>query len=695
MMDLIRNTISVGAVCAILVSACWVLLRERSRAGLFLFAALTATALLELFDLCSLTFPAAAFGWKRCSLFAEALLPPLWLLCSATHARWEGPDKIGRLLKSAIVLSFFLIIVPVVVPIEALFYAPDFPDERLLFLGTAGFFYYLFIMACLVCALINFESTLTNASPEALRKIKFDIIGLGSILAVLIFYYSQALLYRTINMGYTPLRAFMFIVASVMMAYSRLKLSGNVRIYVSPHIAFKSFVLVAVGVYLIMLSLLGEGMNHLGMFFPRTVVITIAFLTGIGLLLLLLSEKVRREVKVVLHKSFYQNKHDYRTQWLRFTQQLSTSRSGEELQQRILSAYCEIFGIGGAALFLYEEGRGGFCMTALYEMEPINEVIAPENSLITFMKERSWVVNVRDENREIMEENGHFFGEHSIFFVIPLFSGDRLEGFIALGRTLKKNEVYIYEDYDLMKTIARQASLAIMHQRLSEQIIQSRAMEAIGNVATFVIHDLKNLVATLSLIVDNGARHIQHPDFQKDMLASLGNTADKMQALILRLKNLGERNLPNLQMVNLLELARKTAGLVAGNRVTVAGTPVIFRADGEELQKVILNLVLNGIEASDADATVHIEVGIDEAPYIRVTDRGCGMSELFIRTDLFTPFKTTKKKGFGVGLYQCRQIIEAHNGRIEISSEEGRGSVFTVWLPKTASRDQGLGNSEQ
>jgi putative PEP-CTERM system histidine kinase len=439
-----------------------------------------------------------------------------------------------------------------------------------------------------------------------------------------------------------------------------------------------------VGIYLIMLSLLGEGMKHLGMYFPRTVIITLAFLAGIGLLLLLLSEKTRREVKVVLHKSFYQNKHDYRTQWLRFTEQLSTSRSGAELQQRTLSAYCEIFGIGGAVLFLYEEGRGGYCMTALYEMEPIHEVISSENSLIKFMNESAWVINIRDVNTEIMEENGYFFGEHSIFFIVPLFSSERLEGFIALGRAIKKNEVYIYEDYDLMKTIARQASLAIMHQRLSEQIVQSRAMEAIGNVATFVIHDLKNLVATLSLIVENGARHIQHPDFQKDMLASLGNTADKMQTLIARLKNLGDKNLLNLQPVNLLDLAQKTAGMVTGNRITVSGSPVMLLADGEEIQKVILNLLINGIEASEGDAPVHIEVGIAESPFFSVTDQGCGMSDHFVRTDLFTPFKTTKKKGFGVGLYQCRQIVEAHNGKIEISSEEGRGSVFTVWLPKAA-----------
>ena len=102
-----------------------------------------------------------------------------------------------------------------------------------------------------------------------------------------------------------------------------------------------------------------------------------------------------------------------------------------------------------------------------------------------------------------------------------------MEGFIVLGQPVNSKEIYIFEDYDLMKTIARQASLAIMHQRLSEQATHTREIEAVGNVATFVAHDLKNLVSNLSLIVENAARYIHNPDFQKDMLASLGNTVVK------------------------------------------------------------------------------------------------------------------------------------------------------------------------
>jgi putative PEP-CTERM system histidine kinase len=681
-MNMVNVVISIGAIIALLALAGFSLNRERTRAGLFLCAALVVTALLELLDLGALTVAGDAFSWKRYALFVESFLPPCWILCSLTYARQSGPWKNGRVLKGVVALSFLFCVLPAVFPLNAFLYAPDFPGEQLLFLGNVGYFYYIGIMACLVYALVNFEATLASASPEALWKFKLDIIGLGTILAVLIFYYSQAFLYRSLNMNYLPLRSFMYLVATALIAFSQVCRRGNVRIQVSRLAAYKSVVFFAVGLYLVMLGLMGEGMRYFGTYFSRSVTISVAFLVGIALLTLLLSGRFRREVKVMLHKNFFQYKHDYRIQWLHFTEQLSTSKSGEELLQRILSVYCGIFGTEGAALFLFEEEQNGYCAAASYEMSPVSKVISPDNSIVRFLSERTWVINVKDENPGIAEENRLFFEQNKISFIIPLFDGERLEGFIALGHIIKNNEVYIYEDYDLMKTIARQASQAILHQRLSEQITQAREMEAIGNVATFVVHDLKNLVATISLIVDNAGKYMQNPDFQNDMLASLSNTAEKMRALIGRLKNLGDKNLLNPYPVDLLELTSKTAQMVAAGKITVSGNPERIIADGEEIQKVVINLLINAVEASDHEQPIVAKVGNDGgAPFIRISDQGCGMSDHYIRTKLFKPFTSTKKQGLGIGLYQCRKIVESHGGRIEVNSLEGSGSVFTVWFP--------------
>ena len=678
-----NTVISIAAVLALLALAGLSLSRDRSRSGLFFCAALTVTALLELFDVMALTVAMDPFYWKKIALITESLLPPLWILSSLTYSRQAGPWKISRPMQGAIYLAFLYALLPFFIPLDTFFYAPDFPAERLLFLNNIGYFYYFGIMVWLVFCLVNFEKTFANASPSAQFKIKFDIVGLGIILAVLIFYYSQALLYRTLNMNYLPVRSLMYLVAAGMMVYSLLRRRGKVQILVSRQAAFKSVVLIAVGIYLLLIGFLGEGMQHFGVSFPRTVTVSFVFLLGIALLILMLSGRVRREVKVALHKNFYQHKHDYRTQWLSFTKQLSTSRTSDELLERILAAYCEIFGIDGAALFLYEAGCGEYSVTANFRMESISGAVARENSLVNFMEQNDWVVCIKDENPEIMPENRLFFNNNEISFIVPLFDGTHLEGFIALGRIVKNDETYIYEDYDLMKTIARQASLAILHQKLSEQISQNREIEAIGNVATFVAHDLKNQVTNLSLIVENAARHIKNPEFQQDMLGSLGNTVGRMQKLIARLKNLGEKELHNPQMVNLLELVQNTAATVTGAKIIVSGSAAMVRVEEEQIKNVVMNLLMNSIEASESNEQIVIEVGFSSAPYIRVTDWGCGMTSSYIRNELFKPFRTSKSHGLGIGLYQCRKIIEAHDGRIEVASVAGRGTVFTVWFSNT------------
>ena len=676
--------ITLLAVIVLSVSVLRIFQFKRGAARLLLASPLLATAVLELLDLCAVSGLSLRFPWKNCSLFVEALLPSLWLLCSLTHARNLAANGLDLWVKILLGISSLLVVVPALLPSAELFYAPDFPVERVLFLTNAGYYYYVGILVLLVAALTNFEATLVNASPDALWRAKLDLVALGTMLAVLIFYYSHALLYRTLNMELVPLRSLLFIAAGLTLAYSHTHWRGEARVKVSQTVLFRSVVLIVISGYLLLLGALGEAMEYLGPLFPRVLTLSLAFLAGMTLLLMLLSDRFKREIKVFLHKNFYQSKYDYRAQWLGLTERLATFESGEELLQRVLLAYCDIFGVKGSALFLHQDGCGWFCITAIQEMEQVKETLTDDNPLLNYLRQNRWIFCCRDDNPEVLAANRELFERHQISFVIPFFESDLLAGFIVLGRQVVPGEQYRYEDYDLMKTIARQASISIQHQRLSEQLTKAKAMEAVGNLVTFVLHDLKNLAATISLIVENAKEHLGNREFEKDMLSSLGNTSFKMQGLIGRLKNLGERELFHLRPVDLLALVEQSAHLVRGSAITVRGTHETAMVDEEGLQKVLLNLFLNGIEASQQGAPIVAEVGFDGTPYIRVTDSGCGMSPRFVRSELFTPFHSTKVKGLGIGLYQSRQIVAAHGGRMEVSSREGNGTVFTVWLPAQA-----------
>ena len=105
-------------------------------------------------------------------------------------------------------------------------------------------------------------------------------------------------------------------------------------------------------------------------------------------------------------------------------------------------------------------------------------------------------------------------------------------------------------------------------------------------------------------------------------------------------------------------------------------------ADGEQLKKVFLNLLLNAIEASSPDSMIRVDTTAQNGDVVlSVTDKGCGMSDEFLQSSIFRPFRTTKARGLGIGLFHCKKIIDAHEGKIEVESEEGKGSVFRVILP--------------
>lgn len=680
---------TVISIIAILISVIYplyfIVRKERKALPLPLTAALLSAAALELFDLLTLIYPDNLFFWKRFTLAVESLLPPVWLWFTLTYARQNEPRTISLLQRLLLAASPLFAVSVLLLPVTSFFYSPDFSSEKVLFLGNAGYIFYILLLIYLVIPLINLEMTLTSATHTSRWKIKFELLGAGMLLAVMIFYYSQGLIFRTINMNLVPVRTVLLIVAVAMMAYSRLRRGYGVSVYVSQQILYRSVVLLTVGIYLLGLGLMGEGMKYFTDWSQRAMAITVAFVAGLGLIVTLLSETVRRKARVFINKNFYRNKYDYRNQWLQFTDHLSSAKSGEDLMRSIITGFCDTFGMGCGALFLLNQELETYQVAVKIGMETDTLTFQEKDAVTEFIASGGWVNDPQQVSKTFGdEEQKEFFTKSAITFAIPLITDERMGGFVMLGRPLNRHETYNYEDFDLMKTLARQASSALLNLRLSDQLARSREMEAMGRVSTFVMHDLKNLVSALSLMLDNAQEYIADPEFQKDLLDTIRNTVTKMNSLITRLKHLPEKVSLQRTPVDLLQLAHDTALLVKGGNFLVTGAPVIAEVDREEFRKVALNLMLNAIESTAGKQPVKVEVGKKETPFFRVKDEGCGIPEDFLRNSLFTPFKSTKKKGLGIGLYQCKKIVEAHGGKIEVISELDKGSEFTVWLPKSS-----------
>lgn len=649
-----------------------------------LSVAVALSALLELFDLLTFCNPEQLYFWKKLSLISEAALLPAWFWFAITYARREGHRTTSMALRLLLAASPLFALSALILPIRSFMYSSDLATGKVLFLGNNGFIFYLLMLVYLVAALIQLEQTLAHTTLTSRWKIKFELLGSGAFLAILIIYYSQGLLFRAINTQLIPMRTLVLAVAIAMMFYSRLKRgSGCVKVHISQQIACKSVVLLAVGMYVIFLAFVGEGMKYFGDGFQRAMIFALVFLAGLGLVAVFLSETVKRSITVFIHKNFYRNKYDYRTQWLQFTERLSASQTSENLLHSIVSEFCETFGMGTGALFIINQERDLYQQASGIAMEVDEMTFGINDTAVESMIGSRWIVDLRD-NVTASENHRHreYFSKADACFIIPLFMGEAVDGFILLGRPHSSEEIYTHEDFDLMRTLAKQASSALLNLRLSNQLACARELAAIGKVSTFVMHDLKNLVSAVSLLLENAQEHINAPVFQNDLLMSLGNTVIRMKTIISRLKNLPEKNSLQLAPVDLLQMAHETAALVNVKTLEITGTSVIAEADREELQKVALNLMLNAVEATDGSTPIRVEVGERGSPFIRVKDEGCGIPGAFMQNVLFKPFTSTKKQGMGIGLYQSRQIVEAHGGRIEVESTIDHGSEFTVWLPK-------------
>ena len=253
-------------------------------------------------------------------------------------------------------------------------------------------------------------------------------------------------------------------------------------------------------------------------------------------------------------------------------------------------------------------------------------------------------------------------------------------------------------------------NLGLMTKQLRDQIArdaETRQFQAFVRLSSVLTHDLKNAIEALSLTVGNMERHFDNQEFRADAMKSLTACTDNLRALVARLSNpvvtlSGEHKRP--QPVNLVPMLRRVISMSAspasGKHEIKVELPETLLAlvDLERIEKVVENLIVNAREAMmKASGTLSIVAGTtdDGKPFFSVSDTGEGMSQRFIEERLFHPFATTKKRGVGLGLYTCREVVVANGGAITVESREGAGTTFMVVLPSANSYKRGENESPE
>lgn len=543
-----------------------------------------------------------------------------------------------------------------------------------------------------IVGLVLVEQLFRNTRSEQRWMIKLFCFGLGGVFVYDIFLYSHAVLFNTIVADLWNVRGAINAFGVPLMA---LSVARNPQwksdLFISRQVVFHSTAVILVGAYLLLMAGVGYYIKAFGGTWGGALQALFFFAALMVLVVLMTSSQVRAQAKVFLVKHFYRNKYEYREEWLNFTRTLTESEGERRaLEQAIVRAIAGIVDCRWGTLWLRHESNQFVPVSEWHVGSlPRNAEEPVDSQFARYLESSGWIVDLDEYARD---PGGYveFVAPEwlrrmtNAWLVLPLQQKDRLLGFIVLSRSLAKARID-WEDRDLLKTVAQQAVGYLALLSATEDLAQARQFEAYNRLSAFVVHDLKNLSAQLSLVIANAERFRHNQEFIDDALTTVANAVTKTTRMLasLRAGRTDPGHASRVDLAPLLEAIVDERRRVRPVPALAMEGPATVYADRALLAKAIGHLVQNAQEATAEEGAVRITLRNEgERAVIEVSDDGCGMEPEFIRDHLFRPFDTTKgNAGMGIGVFEARQIVTAAGGDISVTSTPHRGTTFTVRLP--------------
>lgn len=691
---------SVVAACWIL-GLCWVVARQRgpllSRVGFIgTLIALGGEGLLAHWTLIP-RGSASMLTLQGVGCLLLACAPLLWLLYSLTYARGNIAEGLQRW-RLALVGAGLVPLVAIAGFRETVILNAnpnDSAGSSFVIIGWPLKVIHLVLMVAAVLALMNLERTFRTAVGTMRWKVKYGVMGFAGLLAVRLFTSSQAILYSAIHPLWHSLNTGSLLVACSFLSVAVHRTDGlGMDIYPSKSTLYSSITVVLAGVYLFVVGVLGKIASAFGGdgALPLKSFLVLGALSTCAAFIL--SDRLRLLTKQLVSRHFQRPFYDYRKVWQAFTDRTSACRDQSTLAREIVRLVCSTVEALSVNLWIIDIQEGSVRLgasTCLSEeqsaqlLQPPPDVSGLAARLREFngpVRLGSLPASVAADLSRMNPQQFHLKGDQ---LCVPLIANDMVLGLIVVGDRVGGVRFSV-EDSDLLKCISDQAAGNLLNLRLGEQLIRAKELAALQQMAAFFVHDLKNTASSLSLMLQNLPTQFDNPAFRADALKVVSKAVGRVKELIERLTSLRQDMDMKFREADLNETVEAALQSIA---------PVekpwlhcrLHRAlrcwmDPDQIQKVVVNLVLNAKEALGEKGEVHVETDHREGwSVLSVKDTGCGISADFIRNSLFRPFQTTKRQGMGIGMFHCKTIVDAHRGRIEVASQLGHGTQFQIWLP--------------
>jgi putative PEP-CTERM system histidine kinase len=531
-------------------------------------------------------------------------------------------------------------------------------------------------------ALVLVHNVYGQAAPASRSHIRSATLGLALLWGYDLNLYTVAYLGSEGAVRLVEWRGVAVALAAAMFALATRDESGW-RVRVSRAATFQSLSLLAICAYFALMAIVATALRGSGIDWSAALLVAVLAIMTVAAMVLLPSARARGWVKVKIAKHLFEHRYDYRAEWLRFTETLG--RDGPDappLGERVVKAFADVVDAPGGLLLVGDGGSIAIAANWNWPVEsPSAECMADAGALWSAMEESGRIAEfeARDESlpapRWMIEQD-------SIWAGVPLLHQQRMVGLVVLAPPDYRRSLD-WEDFDLLRTAGKQAASSLAEAMGQEALANAQRFEEFNRRFAFILHDIKNLVSQLSLVARNAERHADNPEFRADMIATLQSSVGKMNELLARL---APRSGARVQRVEAQPLrAILTTAIAATRRDREirldCDADIWATADAAALEQAVGHLIQNAADASSG-TPVSVTVTADQRSVaIAVSDEGVGMDGDFIRNRLFQPFASTKPGGFGIGAFEARSLIVAMGGRIDVESQPGRGTTFTISLP--------------
>lgn len=282
------------------------------------------------------------------------------------------------------------------------------------------------------------------------------------------------------------------------------------------------------------------------------------------------------------------------------------------------------------------------------------------------------------------------------FAVAPLIASDRVIG-VVVADNIFNNQPIDDEDVQLLATLAHQAGLAIANaqaytelQRTQQELVRAEKMATVGEMAARVSHEIRNPLATIGGFARAILRKPTDVERVQRNTQIIADEVKRLEELLTDMLDLARPPKLSLRPENVHDILDQACllsgaegrgeGPITIHKVYDANLPLLY-VDSRSLLRAFLNVIRNGLQAMPEGGTLTIRTQLNgNQAQITIADTGTGIPRHILPT-IFMPFVSHRVRGSGLGLPIARQVIEEHGGGIEVESEEGKGSRFTLFLP--------------